>query len=173
MTAPWFILLPLLFGLVAPAAHADMTVEPDATRWAWPVGGPVLRPFDPPEDPYGAGHRGIDIGSVAGTPILAPAGGTVAFAGPVGGQLFLTLDHGGGLTSTYSWLSAIDVRKGQVVARGDPVGRTGGGHPGSTIPHLHFGARLEGSYVDPMTLLGPPPVVDLIHLAPNLAPGAA
>src|SRR4029453_4714116 len=78
----------------------------------WPILGPVIRGFDLPDDPYGPGHRGIDIAASVGTAIVAPADGTVAFAGPVGGLLFLTIDHGGGVSSTYSWLTANLVRKG-------------------------------------------------------------
>jgi murein DD-endopeptidase MepM/ murein hydrolase activator NlpD len=137
--------------------------------WAWPVRGPVIRPFDPPDSPYGAGHRGIDIAVPFGTTIVAPDPGTVSFAGRVGGELFVTIDHGGGLASTYSWLSAATVRKGDAVARGQPIGTTGVGHPGSTVPHLHFGVKLAGAYVDPMEFLGPLGVEDFIRLVPLAA----
>jgi len=167
MATRWSIVLPLALGLAGPVTVLDATAAPMGGPWAWPVVGPVLRPYDPPEDPYGSGHRGIDIGAAPGTPILVPADATVSFAGQVGGQLFVTLDHGGGLNSTFSWLSAVEVRKGQVVLRGEVLGRTGQGHPGSVQPHLHLGAKLNGAYVDPMVYLGPPPVADLIHLAPD------
>lgn len=137
--------------------------------WAWPVTGPVIRGFDPPETPYGPGHRGIDIAVVIGTVIVAPEAGTVSFAGPVGGQLFLTLDHGSELESTYSWLSSTLVRRGDVVARGQPIATTGLGHPGSSLPHLHLGAKRSGVYVDPLELLSPLGVADLIRLAPLAA----
>jgi len=170
MATRWSIVLPLVLGLAAPGTASDVSAEPVGGPWVWPVVGPVLRPFDPPDDPYGAGHRGIDIGTPLGTQVVAPADATVAFAGQVGGQLFVTLDHGGGLTSTFSWLSAVGVRKGQLVVRGEVLGLTGEGHPGSAHPHLHLGAKLDGVYVDPMSFLGPPPVADLIHLAPDLPP---
>jgi murein DD-endopeptidase MepM/ murein hydrolase activator NlpD len=176
---PWSLILALVLALVAgprdsshvaaPRAESTSTpATPVAAPWAWPVVGPVLRAFDPPEDPYGAGHRGIDIAAPAGTPILAPEAGVVTFAGKVGGQLYVTLDHGGGLQSTYSWIGAAEVRKGDVVARGGRVGTTGLGHPGSTVPHLHFGVRLDGVYLDPLEVLGPAPLPQLIHLAPDL-----
>lgn len=173
----WRLVLPLVLTLLAPpldgvppaAPGAAGAVAPAvASAWAWPVVGPVLRDFDPPEDPYGSGHRGIDIGVPVGTPILAPESGVVSFAGKVGGQLFMTLDHGGGLQSTYSWISAAQVRKGDVVPRGGRLGLTGLGHPGSAVPHLHFGVRLDGAYLDPLAVLGPMPLPDLIHLAPDL-----
>jgi len=94
----------------------------------------------------------------------------VSFSGKVGGHLFVTLDHGGGLQSTYSWISAALVRKGDVVARGGRIGLTGLGHPGAVVPHLHLGVRLDGVYLDPLEVLGALPLADLIHLAPDLAP---
>jgi len=180
MAPPWCLVLPLLVGMLSPrvastppraldgtSATVTASAAADGT-WTWPVLGPVVRGFDPPEDPYGSGHRGIDIAAPIGTPVLAPEPGVVTFAGSVGGQLFVTLDHGAGLRSSYSWLSALAVREGDVVPRGATVGTTGAGHPGSTAPHLHLGVRLDGVYVDPLAFLGPAPVADLVHLAPDL-----
>jgi murein DD-endopeptidase MepM/ murein hydrolase activator NlpD len=135
--------------------------------WTWPVVGPVIRGFDLPDDPYGSGHRGIDIAAEVGTTIVAAADGTVSFAGPVGGHLFLTIDHGDGSSSTYSWLTANLVRKGATVARGQPVALTGWGHPGALIPHLHFGVKLDGAYVDPLGYLGPISLSAFVRLAPT------
>src|SRR5262245_22834221 len=118
--------------------------------WTWPVQGPVIRGFDPPDTPFGAGHRGIDIAVAPGTPIVAPEAGTVSFAGRVGGELFVTIVHGGGLSSTCSWISSATVRDGDVVSRGQLIGTTGTGPPGASVAHLHFGAKLDGEYVDPL-----------------------
>jgi murein DD-endopeptidase MepM/ murein hydrolase activator NlpD len=157
-------------------AVAALVAGPVATAraagtWTWPVVGPVVRGFDPPSSPYGSGHRGIDIATPIGTTVVAPASGVVTFAGAVGGQLFVTIDHGGGLLSTSSFLSATLVRKGDTVSTGAPIARSGPGHPGDLIPNLHFGVRLDGQYVNPLDYLGPPSVADLIHLAPLSAPG--
>lgn len=178
MAPIWCVVLPLLLGMLAspPASPPSVDRAAGATdaqtasggTWAWPVLGPIVRGFDPPEDPYGSGHRGIDIGASVGTSILAPEAGVVSFAGSVGGQLFITLDHGGGLRSSYSWLSTLRVREGDAVPRGAVIGLTGPGHPGSVTPHLHFGVRLDDAYVDPLSFLGPAPVADLVHLAPDL-----
>jgi murein DD-endopeptidase MepM/ murein hydrolase activator NlpD len=138
--------------------------------WLWPVTGPVIRGFDPPDSPYGSGHRGIDIAAPYGTVVVAPAAGTVAFAGGVGGYLFLTIDHGGGLSSTYSWVSGVSVRKGDAVTPGEPIALSGGGHPGDTVPSLHFGVKLNGVYVDPMLYLQSADLTSIIRLAP-LPPG--
>ncbi len=165
----WRSLLPLALALLTswPIPAGAVTAG-----WPWPVVGAVLRAFEPPSSPYGPGHRGIDIAAPIGTTVLAPAPGVVSFAGYVGGQLFVTLDHGGGLETTYSWLSAKLVRKGDVVVAGQAIASSGIGHPGSTIPHLHFGVKLDDVYVDPMAYLSPGSVVDLIRLAPLPLPGS-
>ena len=157
--------------VLSAAAWYPATAAASGT-WVWPVTGPVIRGFDPPDDPYGAGHRGIDIAAPVGTPVLAAQAGTVTFAGKVGGQLFVTVDHGGGLVSSYSWVSALRVRKDDVIARGQTIALSGTGHPASgEPPHLHVGVRLNGQYVDPLAYLSPLSVGGLIRLAP-LAPVA-
>jgi murein DD-endopeptidase MepM/ murein hydrolase activator NlpD len=137
-----------------------------AGSWTWPVTGPIVRAFDPPDTPFGSGHRGIDIAAPVGTSVRAAAAGTVAFAGPVGGRLFVTVDHGGGLESTYSFLDAVTVRRGEVVAQGQVVARSGTGHAGDVVPNLHFGVRLLDVYVDPLAYLGPAEIWRFIRLAP-------
>jgi hypothetical protein len=162
------VALALAVPVVVPAmpAHA-------APPWAWPVVGPVVRAFDPPDSPYGAGHRGIDIGMPVGTTVVAPDDGVVSFAGPVGGRLFLTIDHGGGLTSTASWLGSLLVPRRARVVRGQPVATTNWGHPDLAVPQLHFSVRLNGDYVDPMAYLEPASVSSFIRLAPLNAPAGA
>jgi murein DD-endopeptidase MepM/ murein hydrolase activator NlpD len=102
---------------------------------------------------------------------MAAQSGVVAFAGPIAGALFVSIDHADGVRTTYSWLSDVAVAEGQAVGRFQLIGKSGAGHPGSAIPHLHFGARIGRTYLDPMLLLGPGSVVGVIHLAP-LADGA-
>ncbi len=155
----------MLVVVAAPSAVAATTPRPTGT-WPWPVVGPIIRDYDPPDSPYGSGHRGIDIAAPFGTPVLAPAPAIVKFAGKVGGQLFVSLDHSGGLETTYSWVSAIFVHKNDAVYTGMRIALTGSGHPGTSVPHLHLGAKRDEAYIDPMSLLRPTSVVDLIHLAP-------
>jgi murein DD-endopeptidase MepM/ murein hydrolase activator NlpD len=155
------LLVTAVSSLGAPSwAHAS------GGTWLWPVTGPLTRSFDPPDSPYGSGHRGIDIAVPYGTVVAAPAAGTVTFAGPVGGYLFLTIDHGGGLESTYSWVSGLSVRKGATVVAGQAIALSGGGHPGDTIPSLHLGVKLNDVYVDPLLYLEPESVTSFIRLAP-------
>ncbi len=146
---------------VWPAAPAGA-----AGSWTWPVIGAVVRGFDPPGSPYGSGHRGIDVAASVGTLVRAPASGVVTFAGNVGGHLFVTIDHGGGLLSTCSFLSVLLVHKGDLVIQGQGIALSGSGHVGDTTPNVHFGVRVNGEYVDPLAYLGPASVVDLIRLAP-------
>lgn len=163
------LLLVLLTGSWSPSVEPPgVPIAPALPfgSWVWPVNGPVIRGFDPPDTPYGTGHRGIDVAVAPGTVIVAPGSGIVSFSGKVGGELFITIDHGGQLSSTCSWVSSSDVRKGEAVSQGQPIGTTGVGHPGSTVPHLHFGVRLAGVYVDPLDYLAPRGVEDLIRLVP-------
>jgi len=161
-TTLFLLLAAAWVALLAGPARGD----PAYGTYAWPVEGPVIRGFDPPGDPYGSGHRGIDIGAAFGTPIGAAGDGVVAFSGWVGGHLFVSIDHLDGVRTTYSWLSATAVRRGDTVIRGQVIGATGQGHPGSERPHLHFGARYGGTYIDPMLLLEAGSVAGFIHLAP-------
>lgn len=159
----------LVVASLVVASWAAATAPANAAgTWAWPVTGPVIRAFDPPDSPYGAGHRGIDIAAPAGSIVLAPADGRVAFVGPVGGRLFLTIDHSGGLESTYSWVASLDVRKGDVVHRGQPVARSGAGHTGDPVPNLHLGVKLDDIYVDPLDYLEPVDIAGWLRLAPVL-----
>ena len=144
-----------------------------AGEWTWPVEGPVIRGFDPPDTPFGSGHRGIDIAAPIGTPVRAAAGGVVTFAGPVGGRLFVTIDHGGGLESRYSFLEAVVVRRHDTVPRGQVIARSGSGHAGDLVPSLHFAALRDDAYVDPLELLGPIEVWRFIRLAPLASAGSA
>ncbi len=149
--------------VLAPAAAGQARAAAD---WSWPVVGPVIRGFDPPDTPFGSGHRGIDIATSVGTPVIAAEAGVVTFAGPVGGRLFLTIDHGAGLESRYSFLSALAARRGDTVSMGQVVARSGTGHAGDLVPNLHFGVLLDDTYVDPLEYLGPVEVWRFIRLAP-------
>jgi murein DD-endopeptidase MepM/ murein hydrolase activator NlpD len=150
----------------AGSGGVSLRAGPAYGTYAWPVEGPVLRPFELPEGPFGAGHRGIDIATPAGTAVRAAAEGVVAFAGPVAGSLFVSIDHLDGVRTTYSWLSTGQVRAGDQVAEGAVIGASGVGHPAVDPAHLHFGARYAGEYLDPMLLLAGSSLVGLIRLAP-------
>jgi hypothetical protein len=145
------ILLPVILAL-------QVGVEP-ALAWTWPVDGPVLRPFELGSDPYAAGqHRGIDIGAPAGTPVRAPASGSVSFAGtvPVGG-LTVTISTADGYSVTLVHLGGLGVARGADVGEGALVGTVGpSGVAEGPDPYVHLGVRLTADpngYLDPLTFL--------------------
>jgi len=109
----------------------------------------VVRPFGP-IGPY-AGHWGVDIASAPGQPVRAIGAGTVSFAGSVAERKSVTVDHGGALRTSYSYLAAIAVTEGQTVSRGTPVG-TSGIHDGADA--FHVSLRVGATYVDPLSLAG-------------------
>ncbi|MCY4421806.1 MAG: M23 family metallopeptidase [Acidimicrobiaceae bacterium] len=130
----------------APAAPAAAGHHGDSPVFRPPVDAPVSDPFRPPQDRYGAGNRGVEYDTEPGQAVRAAAAGTVVFAGAVAGSLHVTVDHGGGVVSSYSHLQRIAVRAGAVVVQGQAVGVTG--------ERLHFGVRVEGDYVDPAEFAG-------------------
>lgn len=114
-----------------------------------PVDGPLLRLFEAPATPYAAGHRGVDLAALPGSPVRAALPGVVTFAGPVAGRGWVTIDHGGGLETTYGDLAPRLVSAGRRVAAGDVLGRLAAGRA-----WVDWGARRDGDYIDPLTLLG-------------------
>jgi murein DD-endopeptidase MepM/ murein hydrolase activator NlpD len=95
-------------------------------------------------------HLGLDMASVRADPVPAANDGVVAFAGYMGiyGNC-VVLDHGFGLQTLYGHLSAIDVKVGDKVGRGQPVGKSGAsGLAGGD--HLHFAVLLQGLPVSPI-----------------------
>jgi nicotinate-nucleotide adenylyltransferase len=137
---------------------------------ARPVPGVVVRPFAP-LGPY-AGHWGIDLQAEAGTPVVAVAAGVVTFAGPVAGRLSVTVHHGGGVRTSYSYLSSVSVAGGQAVTAGTTLGASGSDNG---IEALHLSLRVGQGYVDPLRWLecrlAPPGAAG--HLAPALTPYAS
>lgn len=88
-------------------------------------------------------HSGIDLAAIAGSPVLAVANGTVAFAGQQGayGNL-VVINHAEALQTRYAQLASIKVKVGQVVKRGQTIATVGmTGKPSATEPHLHFEVR--------------------------------
>ncbi len=64
----------------------------------------------------------------------------------------MSIDHPGGLRTTYSFLSAVMVKKGHVVAQGQPIAKSGPGATGEQ-PNLHFGLKSGADYLDPEPFL--------------------
>jgi murein DD-endopeptidase MepM/ murein hydrolase activator NlpD len=95
-------------------------------------------------------HLGIDLASVAMSPVPAANSGKVIYAETLGiyGRL-IVIDHGYGLFSMYAHLSGFNVHAGQMVKKGDIIGNTGNsGLAGGD--HLHFSILISGTFVDPL-----------------------
>jgi len=118
----------------------------------------VVRPFDNPPQPWLAGHRGVDLAAPPATDVRAPADGVVAFLGMVAGRPVLSIDHAGGVRSTYEPVSS-ELSVGEAVRRGQVVGRLLAGHQCPAPSCLHWGARRGETYLDPIGLTGDGPPV--------------
>ena len=140
-----------------------------------PTDAPTSSPFGPTRKYIGVSkvtgeacdkvsvHQGYDMAAPVGTPVMAPASGTVILADPdlyyEGGTVFL--DHGQGLVSVFMHLSSVDVAVGDRVERGDLLAKTG--NTGRTTgPHLHWAVKWRNVdapnrsgdfYIDPALLL--------------------
>lgn len=125
-------------------------------RFGWPLAPPhpVVRPFQPPSTPYGPGHRGVDLGGQPNSPVLTAGDGVVAFAGPLAGRGVVSIDHAGGIRTTYEPLAVL-IPAGMRVTRGTVIGHLTPGHSGCVDAPacLHWGARRGTEYLDPLGLL--------------------
>jgi murein DD-endopeptidase MepM/ murein hydrolase activator NlpD len=160
-----FLLL-LLIVLAAGFAPLPAAAKPAAASpavvplWSAPLDGDlaVTRPFDPPPDPFAAGHRGVDLGGPPWSPVRAAGDGVVVFAGMVAGRPVVSIDHANGLRTTYEPVDP-SVAAGRRVSRGSPIGTLAGGHPGCPREAcLHWGLRRGETYLDPMALFRPPAI---------------
>ncbi|MGI8644946.1 MAG: murein hydrolase activator EnvC family protein [Nocardioides sp.] len=149
------VALTLLFLTPAPAAVALAPGPiPDPTG-VWPLTPTpaVLVGFDPPDQPWGPGHRGVDLAGAAGQVVRAALAGTVRYAGRLAGRGVVVVDHGDTRT-TYEPVIA-DVGVGSPVAAGQPIGNleVAGGH---CLPRvcLHWGWLQGEIYLDPLDLVG-------------------
>lgn len=125
---------------------------------------PTIRPalgyftsgFGIRHSPYGGQdkmHEGVDIGSPIGTPIRAPAFGTVTFSGVKPGYgRTVVLDHGFGLETLFGHSSQLLVQAGKKVKRGDRIALIGNSGR-STGPHVHYEVRIHGTPVDPLSYI--------------------
>jgi hypothetical protein len=121
----------------------------DATLFYPSVSDPVVGTED--------GHTGIDYGVPEGVPVVASAPGVVEAAGvgqfgtpdnpTLPGELYVEIDHGFGLYTTYHHLGEVGVSQGEMIARGQRIGLSGssGGH----VPLLHFDVWIADAPVFP------------------------
>jgi len=106
---------------------------------------PILKRYRP--------HHGTDFGAKRGTPLLAVNSGTIIYSGRKGSYgKVVKIKHAGGYVSLYAHLSRTRAKKGQKVKKGQVIGYVGSTGR-STGPHLHFGLKKNGRWVNPMKVL--------------------
>ncbi|MDI3193339.1 M23 family metallopeptidase [Pseudarthrobacter sp. AL07] len=136
--------------LLLPATAAPAGTAP-RDSWEWPLSPrpTVLRAFDPPDKPWMSGHRGVDLEATHdGVPVTSPESGTVSFVGVVVDRPVITIDHGGGLRSSFEPVGS-PLTAGTVVAKGETIGTLQPGHCGA-IACVHWGVRRGDAYVNPL-----------------------
>jgi murein DD-endopeptidase MepM/ murein hydrolase activator NlpD len=149
-------------GVIKHEARAPVSARTDfASEFIWPLTGPISGTYGSQRVYNGSPgnpHLGVDVAQPAGTPIVAPAAGTVALAEPdmyfEGGLIFL--DHGHGMIDVFMHLSEVLVEVGQTVEQGEVIGLVGAGGR-ATGPHLDWRMYVMGARVDPSNLVGPMP----------------
>ena len=99
---------------------------------------------------YARAHNGVDYHAGTGAPVVSVAPGVVTMAGWTGGGgRTVKLRHPNGYETEYLHLSAIEVRQGARISQGELLGRVG--KTGlATGPHLHYGLKKNGRYVNPI-----------------------
>jgi murein DD-endopeptidase MepM/ murein hydrolase activator NlpD len=147
------LLLITLFGAQSSASAVNLGPP---TGFVLPVSPPplVLTPFDPPASKYGSGHRGVDLAGAQESIVVAAGPGSVVFTGQLAGRGVISIEHTGGLRTTYEPVTATVSVGGRVVA-GQQIGLLQTGHAScAPVVCLHWGARLaDRVYLDPMSLL--------------------
>lgn len=149
----------LVAALTVPPAHAIDGTDGTDPLGVWPLQPrpEVVATFDPPDSPYGSGHRGVDLLGRPGQTVHAALPGIITYAAPLAGRGVVVVDHGTTRT-TYEPVTA-DVDVGDRVPGGGVIGRLQ--LPGShCFPRacLHWGWIRGATYLDPLRLVGAGPV---------------
>ena len=122
----------------------------------WPISGRITSTFGGRSSPGGIGstnHKGIDIAGSYGIPVYASDGGTVSYAGWMGGYGYLVeIDHGNGYVTRYGHNSSLTVSVGEHVYKGQQIARVGS-TGNSTGNHCHFEIRYNGVAKNPLNYL--------------------
>ncbi|MDO5557679.1 MAG: peptidoglycan DD-metalloendopeptidase family protein [Clostridia bacterium] len=134
-------------------SSSNLVFKGSTFKWPCPASSKITSYFGYREQPVpGAStyHKGIDIGASTGTAIVAAADGEVvtsSYSGSAGN--YVMINHGSGVYTVYMHASRLIASVGQSVKAGQTIALVGStGY--SSGPHLHFGVRINGSYVNPM-----------------------
>lgn len=144
----------LVVGVICGSAAAGADPDPEGV---WPlVPRPsVVREFDPPDAPWGSGHRGVDLAGSPGQVVVSALPGRVTFASVIAGKSVVVVDHGTTRTTYEPVVATVSV--GDAVGAGTPIGRLELRHS-HCLPTacLHWGLirNVDDVYLDPLTLVG-------------------
>lgn len=126
--------------------------------WPCPSSGRITSGFgarNSPTEGASSNHQGIDIGAASGSSVLAAAGGEVIISTySYSAGNYVMINHGGGVYTVYMHCSKLLVSVGDTVSQGQEIAKVGSTGV-STGPHLHFGIRTDGKYVDPTLYVSP------------------
>lgn len=134
----------------APVSEPEQTASLSMGDFRWPVRGRVIAGFG-----ANGGNEGINIAVPEGTPVKATEAGTVTYAGDEvkGYGKLILVRHENGYVSAYAHNSALKVKRGDQVKRGQVIA-TSGQTGNVTSPQLHFEIRKGATPVDPLKHLG-------------------
>ena len=132
-------------GVPVPFDERFAKIDSSTNHLLRPTNGPISTFFS-------VGHLGVDVAATVGSPIVASDAGVVSAAGwqtENEGGARVCVAHGGGLETCYYHISAALVPVGRRVARGEVIALVGQSGV-SNGAHLHWDARLNGKYIDPL-----------------------
>ena len=142
------------------AGKAVKTVDLGSLSFTWPCpsSSRITSYFGDREQPVAGAstnHKGIDIGSSTGNAIVAAESGEVIIAQySASAGNYVMISHGGGCSTVYMHCSELCCSVGDQVSKGQTIAKVGStGY--STGPHLHFGIRANGNYVNPIAYVSP------------------
>jgi len=141
----------------------ERKVPSESSGLIMPISGTKVRSsYGMRDDPMNRGHQrmhsGVDLSAKTGTPVLAPESGTITRIAPDNGSAgnMMVLSGSQGRVWTFMHLSSFNAAKDEPVSQGQTIAYSGA-TGGVTGPHLHLELRINGSKVDPMTVLSGAP----------------
>jgi hypothetical protein len=136
----------LVLLVLAGACTERIVVREEEFSWeqaqmVWPSRGGIVSPF---EDSRRTNHKGADIAGRPGEPVVAALDGVVSYVGAIPGYgNVVAVSHRLSLTTVYAHLGQVKVKRGDSVARGQPIGQMG------PSGYIHFEVRRSKEALDP------------------------